>query len=258
MSNNVIFSYQNLVDDTATQLSATAGSGNNSISNITDPRVGKRWRLLAPGGYGQVDFGSDKSFDLVALVFPRDTTLAQGTVQHQFDADGGTPGTGAVLDSGAVDIGLVDGYGYHVYRFDATISARYWRWTYALTTAYADTGRAWAGAVWQPACNFIYGAADQWDDLSAVSISKRSGSEFIDQKPRQRGMSFALDFMLDADRQIARELQRIAGLSGQVLVIKDPSLAPKETVLGRMTKINPILDANFSIFSQPYQVRESL
>lgn len=258
MSDNVIFSYQNLVDSAATQLTASSSVGNNSISNVADPRVGKRWRVLSPGGYGQADFRANKNIDIVVLVFPRDTTLAKGTVQHQFDADGGTPGTGAVLDSGAVDIGLVDGYGYHIYRPSSTISARYWRWTYALTTAYADTGRAWAGTVWQPACNFIYGASDQWDDLSAVSISRRSGAEFVDVKPKQRGISFALDFMLDADRQIARELQRVSGLSGQVLVIKDPTNAPKETVLGRFGKINPILDANFSIFSQPYQVRESL
>lgn len=253
---NIKFSYQNLVD--AASMTASSSSGDLTISNVQDPRTGKRWRAMAPSAWGQADFGVNVSIDVVALVFPRDTPLATGTVDHTFDADGGTPGTGAVLDSTAIDIGLADGYGIHVYQLASTISARYWRWTYDLTSAYADTGRAWAGSVWQPSCNFIYGASDQWDDLSAVSQSKRSGAEFVDQKPRQRGMSFALDFMLDADKQVARELKRICGLGYQVLAIKDPDSTAKESVIGRLKQVEPILDANFSIYSTHFSVRESL
>lgn len=253
---NIKFSYQNLVD--AASVSASASTGDLTILNVQDPRTGKRWRALGPSAWGQADFGVNVSVDVIALVFPRDVPLATGTVRHQFDADGGTPGTGAVHDSTAIDIGLVDGYGIHVYQLSSTISARYWRWTYALTSAYADTGRAWAGTVWQPNCNFIYGATDQWDDLSTVSQSKRSGAEFVDQKPRQRGMSFALDFMQDADKQVARELKRICGLGYQVLAVKDPAQPAKESIVGRLKQIEPILDANFSIYSTPFSVRESL
>lgn len=255
-SNYVKFSYQNLVD--AASVSASASSGDLAIANVQDPRTGKRWRAMGPSAWGQADFGVNVSIDVVALAFPRDTPLATGTIQHQFDADGGTPGTGAVHDSTAIDIGLIDGYGIHVYQLASTISARYWRWTYELTSAYADTGRAWAGTVWQPDCNFIFGASDQWDDLSTVSQSKRSGAEFVDEKPRQREMSFHVDFMGDADMQVSRELQRICGLSSQLLVIKDPSSAAKESVIGRMAKINPITNPSFSVYAHPYQVRESL
>jgi len=253
---NIKISYQNLIDSAA--LSASSSAGDLSIANVADPRVGRRWRVMSPGGWAQADFGANVSLDTIALAFPRDVPLATGTVQHQFDADGGTPGAGAVYDSTAINLGLVAGYGIHVLQLPAPISARYWRWTYALTSAYADTGRAWAGTSWQPAANFSYGAGDEWDDLSSVSISKRSGAEFVDAKPRQRSMAFSLDFMLDADMQVSRELQRICGLSSQVLVIKDPTSASKESLIGRLSKINPITNPNFSIYAHPYQVRESL
>lgn len=255
-SNYLKFSYQNLVD--VASMSASASSGDLAIANVQDPRTGKRWRVMGPSAWGQADFGVNVSIDVVALVYPRDVPLATGTVRHQFDADGGTPGTGAVLDSTAIDIGLADGYGIHVYQLASTISARYWRWTYDLTSAYADTGRAWAGTVWQPNCNFIFGSTDQWDDLSAVSQSKRSGAEFVDQKPRQRSMSFAVDFMLDDDMQVAREMKRICGLGYQVLAIKDPSNTAKESVIGRLKQVEAILNPNLSIYSTPFSVRESL
>lgn len=255
---NIILSYQNAIDAASTVLSASSAAGNMSISNVADPRIGRRWRCTEATCWGQADFGANISIDIVGLVFPRDTTLAAGTVTHTFDADGGVAGAGALLDSGAVDIGAVDGYGYHIYRLPSPISARYWRWTFALTTAFADTGRAWAGTSWSPRVNYDIGAADSWGDMSTVSTSKRSGAEFIDEKNRQRFFSFNLSFMDDDDRNFVREMRRAVGISKQILCIKNPDDAPRETLIGRITTVNPITDANVNVASSQFNVRESL
>lgn len=255
---NVLFSYVNHIDATATVLTSSSQLGDLSIQNVADTRIGKRHRCAGPSAYGQADFGSDVSIDIVALVFPRDTALATGTVRHQFDADGGTPGTGAAHDSTAIDLGLIDGYGYHVYQPASTVTARYWRWTYALTSAFADTGRAWAGEKWVPDVNFDLGAADAWNDLSVVTQSRRSGAEFADLRLKQRGFSFSLGFMDEDDKAVAQELKRLVGISKQILCLKDPAAAARNAVVGRLASIDPITDANFNLYSTPFAVRESL
>lgn len=252
----IILSHVNLIDGAA--LSASSQAGDLAIQNVADSRMGKRWRCLGPADHGQADFRADVQIDVVALAFPRDTKLAAGTVRHCFDANGGTPGTGAVLDSTALDLGLADGYGYHVFRLPTAISARYWRWSYALTTPFADTGRAWAGEAWVPAVNFDHGSGDEWGDLSVVTQSQRSGAEFADLRSRPRGFTFALGFMDEDDRAIARELKRIAGISRQVLVIRDPDDSARETLIGRMRETSPIADTALNVFSTPFSVRESL
>jgi hypothetical protein len=255
---NILLSQINLVDSTTAILSSSSHAGDLSIENVIDPRIGKRWRCEGPSDYGQVDFGADVDIDIVALAFPRDTALATGTVQHQFDADGGTPGTGAIDDSGAIDLGLADGYGYHVYRPANTISARYWRWTYALTSPFADTGRAWAGATWEPAVNISYGAAEEWGDLSVVTTSARSGAEFVDERLRLRAYSFTLGFMAEEDKLIARELKRIVGISKQLLIVKVPDESDVETIIGRLREVNPILTGDYNLYATLFNVRESL
>lgn len=255
---NILFSYVNLIDAPQTSLTASSQLGDLSISNISDTRIGKRWRCAGPSDYGQADFGSDVLIDIVVLAFPRDTPLAAGTVQHQFDADGGTAGAGAVLDSGAIDLGLADGYGYHVFRPDAPVTARYWRWTYSLTTPYADTGRAWAGEVWEPDVNFDLGAAEEWGDLSVVTQSARSGAEFVDHRSRLRAYSFSLGFMDEADKATVRELKRIVGISKQLLIVKTPDDAALETIICRLRETNPILATNFNLYATLFNARESL
>lgn len=252
------FSYRNHIDGDFTTLSASSTAGNMSISYLTDPRVGRRWRSTDPNCYGQADFGGDKPIDIVALVFPRDTAFPAGTIRHCFDANGGAPGTGAIYDSTAIDLGLVDGYGIHVLRLPETISARYWRWTYALTTAFVDTGRAWAGEVWSPGVNFSWGAGDTWEDLSSVRSSSRSGADFVDEKPRRRLLDFALEYLSDPDASVAREISRICGISKQILVVRDPDAVASESIIGRMTKVNAITRVKWPISSTAYEIRESL
>jgi hypothetical protein len=194
------------------------------------------------------------------LAFPRDTAFPlSGTIRHQLDADGGTAGTGAAYDSTAISIGTADGYGYHVHILANAVTARYWRFTFnASGVSFIDVGRAWAGEAWTPDRNFAYGHTEQWDDLSQVAIAARSGAEFVDVRPRRRAFAFGLQYMTAADRDTARELGRIAGLSQQLLVCRAPASPAKDTIIGRLSEVLAITQPGLPIFSTAFQIRESL
>lgn len=250
----------NHIDAAATVLTASQAAGDLSVSNVAHPVIGRRWRTTSLTAYGQADFGADKTIGVVALRFPRDTTFpTAGTVRHQFDADGGTAGSGAVHDSTAISIGTADGYGYHVYILPSSVTARYWRWTFDVSGVdYVDVGRAWAGELWRPTYNIAFGYGDEWGDLSRVTVAERSGAEYVDQRSRQRMFAFGLEALSQSERDDLREMQRIVGMSMQVLFVKDPESPAKETLIGRLAQSTPILHRDLPIYSKAFTIRESL
>jgi len=253
-------SWINHIDAAATVLSATSSVGDNAVENLANPIVGRRHRTTDLNSYGGADFGANKTIGAVALVFPRDTMAdLAGTVRHRFDADGGTAGTGALLDSTAITLGLAEGYGYHLYKLASPIAARYWRWTFAASGVdYIDTGRAWAGEWWQPSVGISLGHGRVWGDLSRISASARSGAEFVDERPRQQMRVFGLDF-LDADsRDDVTEMQRLAGISGQILACFNTAAFARETILGRLAETTAIIEPGIDIYSKAFRIRESL
>lgn len=257
-----ILSWVNLIDASAVVLTASDTSGDLSISNVADTIIGRRHRTTVLTAYGQADFGSNKTIDVVALRFPRDTTFpTSGTVQHEFDADGGTPGTGAAHDSGAIAINTTDGYGYHLYKLSSPVTARYWRWNFNVSgVTFIDTGRAWAGEVFEPTINVDGGWSDDWADLSRVAAADRSGAEYVDSRPRQRVMAFGYSALSASERDTMREMQRLSGLSGQVLFCLDPDNPSVLTNIGRANRTTPILHRRLSIdlYSKAIAIRESL
>lgn len=257
-----LFSWVNHVDDAATILTASHTAGDLSISNVADSIIGRRWRTTTLTAWGQADFGADKSTDIVSLRFPRDTTLpTAGTVRHYFDADGGTPGTGAAHDSTAIAIDVTDGYGYHVYKPATTVSARYWRWTFAITgVTFIDVGRAWAGEVLEPTHDVAFGYGEEWFDLSRVSAARRSGAQYVDEMARQRIMAFSLNAITAADRATVRDMDRLTGISGQILFVLDTATATTETVLGRLARVTPITRPHITtaaLYAKNFQIVES-
>jgi len=255
-----VLSWINHVDAAATILTASDTAGDLSISNVADAIVGRRHRTTDLTSWGQADFGANKTVGLVVLVFARDQTMpTAGTIRHQFDPDGGTPGTGATHDSTAISTGVIDGYGYHIYKPATAFSARYWRWTYAITgVTFVDLGRAWAGEAWQPTFNIVLGYDDEWGDRSRVVAAERSGAEFVDERAKQRFFAFGLNALSASEKDEIREMQRLVGVSGQIIFIKDPDSPAKDTVLGRLAASTPIRHSFIPIYSKAFTLRESL
>jgi hypothetical protein len=257
----LVLSWVNHVDADATILSASEENGDFRVANLANPIIGRRWRALSLTAWAQADFGADVAIAALALRFCRDTAIPlAGTVTHTLDADGGTPGTGAVYGPGATAIGTADGYGYHFHKLAAEVSARYWRFTFDLSgVSFADVGRAWAGQAWQPSRNYAVGAEDEWRDLSKISVAPRSGAEFPDERPRQRVFRLELPAILASERDTARELGRIAGTSQQILLALDPDDASRETVIGRLEESTALRRiARAAIYGKNLAVRESL
>lgn len=253
-------SWINHVDRTAAMLSASQEISGLGVANLADSIIGRRWRTTSLTGYATIDFGANVDIEVLALRFPRDTTFpTSGTVTHVLDADGGTAGAGATYNSGAVAIDTAEGYGYHVHIPAALKTARYWRFTFSVTgLSYIDVGRAWAGEFWRPTYNIAFGYEDGWGDLSRISASARSGAEFVDKRERQRQFVFGLEALDSDERDDIREMQRIVGLSEQVLFVKKPTAPAKETVIGRLEQTTPIRHTDLPIFSKAFTIRESL
>ena len=256
---NIILSWVNLIAQSGTVLSASGASGNMPIENISDPRPGKRWRASSTSDYGQAVLSSDQEAGIFALRFPRDVTLPGGAVRHYLDLASGTAGAGVVDDSTAISLGLVDGYGYHVWTPSAARTFAQWRFQFAATGVGAlDVGLAWAWASWSPTNNVEYGMDDAWEDLSAGTQGVRSGSMFFDKRPKRRKFAFSLGAILTSERDTVRELQRIAGTSSQVLAVIDPDDAPKQTIIGTLTQVSPLRYTNFNLSSKAFEITESI
>lgn len=254
----IILSWVNHVRDTQTELSASEAAGVLPVMNVADPRVGKRWRASL-NAWGQADFGGDVTCGVFALRFPRDVALPGGTVRHLLDEDGGTAGAGAADDSGAIPLGLADGYGYHVWRPDAARTLRTWRFQYAASGVLAvDTGLAWAGPAWQPKINVSFNLADTWRDLSRITESQRSGVDFVDEGPRRRLIAFSLDRLDETEAATMADMARIAGISRPVLAIIDPDDAPRQTIIGKLTETTPLRYPKFDIRSKVFEIKEDL
>ena len=256
-----VMSWTNHVDAAAAVLSASSQAGDLSPSNMVNSIIGRRWRTTVLTAYAEIDFGADVQIGVLALRFPRDVALPlTASVTHALDADGGTSGAGVAYSSGVVSLGLSDGYGYHVHIPAAVATARYWRFTFSSVSgvSYIDVGRAWAGPKWSPTHNMVFGYNDEWMDLSRVSASERSGAEFVDERARQRGFAFSFEALSEAERDQVREMQRLIGVSRQVLLVKDSAAWTTETLIGRLAESSPIRHTDMPIYSKAFTIRESL
>lgn len=252
-------SYVNHVDADATLFVASSGIAIGlPPNNLRDPRPGKRCRSSGTAATIDVDFGADVSIDVLALQFSRDTALPGGTVQHQLDADGGTPGAGAVYDNTSA-LGLAEGYGTHADFPPSTKTARYWRMTFAASgVTFFDVGRAWAGPLYKPEFNIDVGYSDRWVDLSRKSSASRSGAVFVEEGERVREAAFGFSAIREEHRPALRETERVVGVSKQILVFIDPDTPETETILGRLRDTNGLLHraGTYNLYEAAYQLRE--
>ena len=260
---NAYLSWVNHVDaGVLTTDSEVSGLG---VDKLTIPIVQSVWRSNATTSpYVQVDFGADKLIDVLALVQPRSGLLLAATdrVRHRLDADGGTPGTGAVLDTGGSASDVAPGYGYHVYRTSSTLTARYWRFDInapsLIANNYVQVGRAWAGSILEPAVGIQFGAGRAWSDTGQSVRAAKSGARYSDAGARLRQWDFQFGFLADTEAQEVEEMQRIAGTTMQVLIVRTTAEMPvgRRAVLGQMTAINPIRQPSFALSSVAFSITE--
>lgn len=258
----IAFSWPNLVARSSVVVSASAEPGDLVAANVKTPIVGVPWRLVGTQGWIRVDHGEDVTAQLFGLAMPVDVALPGGTVRHRFDADGGTPGTGAVHDTGPVALDLAEGYGLHGIETGAPITYRYWHAAFDLVGVdFMDLGLMWSGPLFRPALGLAPGWGDAWEDLSVVTPAERSGAEYVDERPRQRVVTLTLAHIRGSDREGVRELQRWAGRARQVWASL-PRLGQeppgRSHVLGRLAETTPLVQPRFNLFAKRFTIRGSL
>jgi len=123
---------------------------------------------------------------------------------------------------------------------------RYWRIEFDDQTnadGFIEIGRLFVGRVWQPKINMIYGASIGWETTTEARAAI-SGAEYFSDGINYRVQKFTLAHM-DQDEAFSQafELQRRAGISGEILWIHDPTdtvHALRRRFLARLRQLSPI------------------
>lgn len=151
-----------------------------------------------------------------------------------------------------------------IYRLQQAVSYRYWRIEVLDTTnsdGHVQIGRLFMARGWQPTINFSYGAGLRYEDPTPVDVSL-SGAEYFDQRSKFRVFGFQFEYLSETDAYAyALELQRLAGISGEVLVIPDTDLGgqqPLRSFVGRLRQIGAVTQPYPSTYSVAFEVKELL
>jgi hypothetical protein len=139
---------------------------------------------------------------------------------------------------------------------------RYWRVEISDTLNpdnYVQIGRLFMGAAWVPTINYAYGAGLGFEDPTPVDVAL-SGAEYFDVRSRFRVFDFSMDYLLASETYTSvLDLQRLAGVSGEVLVVPDsddPLTQPARAFLGRLRQIGQVKQPQPSAFSVTFQAKE--
>ena len=153
----------------------------------------------------------------------------------------------------------------YILRINTLSSLRYWRVEISDTTnpaGWIQIGRLFMARGWTPSVNYVYGAGLGYQDPTPVDTSF-SGAEFFDIRQKFRVMQFRLDYISDSEAySYALELQRLAGISGEVLVQPDggenPGQQPLRSFVGRLRQMSQVTQPQPSTFSVDFEVKELL
>lgn len=254
------FSSVNFVDDAGAIIVASDEVSTLPALNITSQVVQKVWRALTPTPTLDIDLGVARGLDALGLFGL--SMIAGDTVRHKLSNV--SQGATDILDTGAINCGVIDGYFQHVYLPNATLTARYWTIVFSAASrvalGYMNVGRAWAGALWEPDINFSYGWNWGWVDTADVPRAKRSGVAFPSEGATYRKMSVNYEQMTETESNEAAEVDRLCGRHQQVLFIPDRSGDLfRGPILGRLSDTSLIKQPDSSgVFTKSFDVEQDL
>lgn len=144
----------------------------------------------------------------------------------------------------------------------ANVAARYWRVEIAdagNSDSHVQIGRDFIGSAWQPVINMNYGANLGWE-TDTQEQRARGGALYFERRLPRRVQRFTLEHM-DIDEALgnAFEIQRQAGIDGEVLFIYDPddtTHSLRRRFLGRLRELSPIEDPYLNRHSTNFVIEE--
>lgn len=228
------FMYNDQVGRTASVVTTNDvndATNNSPVEYIKDRHIYRQWQSPTNSNWFQVDFGSDQVIQALVVTFPRTTDpdrfsdkadfAVNDTIRHYLDEDGGTAGSGAIFDSGALSSYVDPRRGYHVVVLDTPVSARYWRCQLTATSRAAENyflvAMAMAGQVFQPQYNHTVNDSFSFTDPSEIQRTPASQSVFSQRNDRILEARLVYDFIQDAQRSSWETLSLYSGRSEPVL-----------------------------------------
>lgn len=217
------------------------------VANVLDRYFYRSWQSPTEDEYFEVDFGADVSVQCLLVAFPRITNpyrkyetqeiLPTDLVQHWIDADGGTPGTGAVFNSGQIACGALQTRGYSCAALQSAVTGRYWRCRITANSRASEgfflVGLAMAAPIFQPSFNHVYGDRIGFPDNAEVQRTPTSQTSFVTRNERTLRASLSWDFIKDSERFSWEAMAEYVGTTEPIVFsIANDTLAPFTAVAG--------------------------
>lgn len=183
------------------------------VAHIVDGFTYRQWQSPTATDWFEIDFGADVALQCFAVMFARITNpmrkhetqeiLASDLIRHYVDADGGTPGAGAVLDTGDVACGATPTRGYSVAALETEITGRYWRCNITATSRSVDdfflVSLVFPGPIFQPSHTHIYGDRFAFSDNSEIQRTPSGQITNVTRNERTLSASETWDFIPDSE-----------------------------------------------------------
>lgn len=283
---NIMIGFPNRTDSAT--LSGGSWSGSLPLTNLQDRTLGKKARsanLLAASTKFDIDLGASKKIRLIGLIAHNLSLAATYRLRGSTVSNFAT----TVYDSAWLEVWPVV-YPYQTLDWEddnwwsgkytaeqlAGVNwnlivvlptnklARYWRLELLdadNTAGYIEAGRLFIGGAWQPKNNASYGMGTQWETPTTVQTAI-SGAEYFQRRNPARVVRFSFDWLsVDEGLGNAYEVQRRAGIDGEVLYVFDPDdtvHAIRRRFLGRMRQLNAIEHPYPLIHKVPVEIKELL
>lgn len=285
---NIFLAWQNRADEgTLSNGSWSASLPLTNLQNRQVQKVARSSNALAASTKFDIDLGAAKSIGVVALVVHNISVTGTVRITASDTATFTTlyydSGTVQVWPSGVIDQSLLewedDNFwlgtlsaqaraGYQspfIQKLPSITPMRYWRVEIVDTgnsDGYVQIGRLFMARGWSPTVNYAYGSGLGFQDPTPVETSL-SGAEYFDMRSKFRVMNFELQYMTDTEAySYALDLQRLAGVSGELLVIPDGgtniATQPLRAFVGRLRQIGQVMQPLPNTYSAKFEVKELL
>lgn len=223
---NAILAYDDCVDRGT--VTANSEQFNLPAINLQSQQLSPRvWRSNAvTSATLNVDFGTDRAIDVVALL--RANLTSAGTWRVRLDSDSGFTAP-HIYDSGSIASGIDPDFRAMIHVLPTQATARYLRIDLSDASAsYLEAARLFAAGAWRMTRNFAFGLTEKWADATQQARSE-GGQVWLDRGAVWREWTFDLPAVTtDEKRTHVARLGRLAR-ARDVLLITDPT----STNLGR-------------------------
>lgn len=218
--------------------------------------------------YLELDRGSQKNFDLIALLWTNASSNATWRIRAANSQANLTAAPGLDTDSSPqmtfwASSGLTDWDRTHGMYLASSVQTYQWIRIDIFDAGNSDgvfkAGRLFISESWQSSKNDSFGREIGFLDLGSQDLMS-NGSLIATQRARVNRANFSIGF-LDEDEMMnnAFEIDRLRGITKDVLVVFNPDSSDshrhKKMIHGFFTRSNPVSHPAYNIYSHEFQIQ---